>query len=204
MILQVMILQVMRRLVIRIYIGGIKSWGRNILFGVGLMASCSAVALAADPITGVAHNQTRNRPAAGDEVILLRLDQGMQEEARTMTDSQGSFTLKVRYPNALHLVRPSDNGDVARVRTCSALLGEGIDELWSTVEELVARIDAATRIREGDEAELWADLRSMHLFDPATGRNITLDDVGGTGGTSAVVPTSGTTDGPASLTTDNA
>ncbi len=71
-------------------------------------------------------------------------------------------------------------------------------------DTVVARIDAATRIREGDEAELWADLRSMHLFDPATGRNITLDDVGGTGGTSAVVPTSGTTDGPASLTTDNA
>ena len=39
-------------------------------------------------------------------------------------------------------------------------------------DTVVARIDAATRIREGDDAELWADLRSMHVFDPATGRII--------------------------------
>ena len=45
-------------------------------------------------------------------------------------------------------------------------------------DTVVARIDTATRIREGDNAELWADLRSMHVFDPATGRNIT---VGGDG-----------------------
>ncbi len=56
-------------------------------------------------------------------------------------------------------------------------------------DTVVARIDAATRIREGDDAELWADLRSMHLFDPATGRNITLG-AGATGGASAA-------DGPA-------
>jgi multiple sugar transport system ATP-binding protein len=39
-------------------------------------------------------------------------------------------------------------------------------------DTVVARIDTATRIREGDDAELWADLRSMHVFDPATGRAI--------------------------------
>ena len=49
-------------------------------------------------------------------------------------------------------------------------------------DTVVARIDAATRIREGDDAELWADLRSMHVFDPATGRNITLDGSGGDDG----------------------
>ncbi len=52
-------------------------------------------------------------------------------------------------------------------------------------DTVVARIDAATRIREGDDAELWADLRSMHVFDPATGRNITLDGSGDAGGASA-------------------
>ena len=59
-------------------------------------------------------------------------------------------------------------------------------------DTVVARIDAATRIREGDDAELWADLRSMHLFDPATGRNITLDGSGASGGASATSTTSGT------------
>jgi multiple sugar transport system ATP-binding protein len=39
-------------------------------------------------------------------------------------------------------------------------------------DTVVARLDAATRIREGHDAELWVDGRSMHVFDPATGRNL--------------------------------
>ncbi len=39
-------------------------------------------------------------------------------------------------------------------------------------DTVVARIDTATRIREGDEAELWADLGHLHVFDPSTGLNI--------------------------------
>jgi hypothetical protein len=41
-------------------------------------------------------------------------------------------------------------------------------------ETIVARLDAATRIREGQDAELWVDSRAMHIFDPATGRNLSL------------------------------
>ena len=34
---------------------------------------------------------------------------------------------------------------------------------------------APARSREGDEAEIWVDTRKMHLFDPATGENLTVD-----------------------------
>ena len=48
-------------------------------------------------------------------------------------------------------------------------------------ETVVARLDAATRIGEGQDAELWVDARAMHVFDPATGRNLSLaDDDGAT------------------------
>jgi hypothetical protein len=87
-----------------------QSFGWQILLGIGLMAGCATATLAADAITGVARNQTRGGLAAGEEVILFRLDQGMQEEARTKTDSQGAFTFKARYPNALHLVRVVHQG----------------------------------------------------------------------------------------------
>jgi multiple sugar transport system ATP-binding protein len=40
-------------------------------------------------------------------------------------------------------------------------------------DTVVARLDTATRVREGQEAELWADTRSMHIFDPDTGDNLT-------------------------------
>ena len=41
-------------------------------------------------------------------------------------------------------------------------------------DTIVARLDAATRIREGSEADLWVDGRALHVFDPATGRNLSL------------------------------
>ena len=47
-------------------------------------------------------------------------------------------------------------------------------------ETIVARLDAATHIAEGHDAELWVDARKMHIFDPATGRNLSL--VGDDGG----------------------
>ncbi len=43
-------------------------------------------------------------------------------------------------------------------------------------ETMTARLDAATRVREGAEAELWADTSSMHVFDPQSGRNLTGGD----------------------------
>ena len=36
---------------------------------------------------------------------------------------------------------------------------------------VVARLDAATRLKEGENAELWVDARAIHVFDPASGRN---------------------------------
>jgi hypothetical protein len=56
---------------------------------------CTATAFAAGPITGVVTNRTTGKPAAGDDVVLLQLSQGMQEAARTKTDAKGKFTLAV-------------------------------------------------------------------------------------------------------------
>ncbi|WP_418060178.1 ABC transporter ATP-binding protein [Pimelobacter simplex] len=41
--------------------------------------------------------------------------------------------------------------------------------------QLVVSLDGASRIAEGQEAEIWVDGRRMHLFDPATGENLTVD-----------------------------
>jgi multiple sugar transport system ATP-binding protein len=39
-------------------------------------------------------------------------------------------------------------------------------------DQVVARLDAATGVREGSDAELWADVRSLHVFNPDTGENL--------------------------------
>jgi multiple sugar transport system ATP-binding protein len=41
--------------------------------------------------------------------------------------------------------------------------------------QLVIGLDGASQIKEGDEAEIYVDSSKMHLFDPATGENLTLD-----------------------------
>jgi multiple sugar transport system ATP-binding protein len=53
---------------------------------------------------------------------------------------------------------------------------------------IVARLDPASRVRQGEESELWVDARKMHLFDPEDGRSFTSETSGPTatdGGQSA-------------------
>jgi multiple sugar transport system ATP-binding protein len=51
----------------------------------------------------------------------------------------------------------------------------GRTEAGSSGDTVVARLDVATKIKEGDNTELWADLRSLHVFDPVNGVNLTLE-----------------------------
>jgi multiple sugar transport system ATP-binding protein len=52
----------------------------------------------------------------------------------------------------------------------------GQADVGAAADQVVARLEAATQIREGETAELWADTRSIHIFDPANGRNLTLGE----------------------------
>ncbi|WP_417215875.1 ABC transporter ATP-binding protein [Arthrobacter sp.] len=45
--------------------------------------------------------------------------------------------------------------------------------------QVVVTLDAASRIRGGRAAELWLDTRRLHVFDPATGENLTRDEAAG-------------------------
>ena len=61
-------------------------------------------------VIGTVHNLTKGQPAIGDEVLLLRLEKGMQQEARTETDRQGVFALRIVFKNAPHIVRVLHQG----------------------------------------------------------------------------------------------
>ena len=41
--------------------------------------------------------------------------------------------------------------------------------------QLVVSIDGASHIEAGHEADIWINARKMHLFDPSTGENLTVD-----------------------------
>jgi hypothetical protein len=60
----------------------------------------------AQTLTGTVKNGTTGKPAAGDEIVLLKLGQGMEETGRTKTDSKGNFSFKLDDDaQAPHLVR---------------------------------------------------------------------------------------------------
>jgi multiple sugar transport system ATP-binding protein len=61
----------------------------------------------------------------------------------------------------------------AELRELAADSGAG--EVPNTGDEgqITARLDAASKVRQGEELELWVDATKLHLFDPETGHNLT-------------------------------
>lgn len=58
-----------------------------------LLIFLPVAALASAPITGTVTNRTTGKPAAGDDVTLMNLTQGMQEIAHATSDAKGQFSL---------------------------------------------------------------------------------------------------------------
>jgi multiple sugar transport system ATP-binding protein len=75
--------------------------------------------------------------------------------------------------------------------------------------QVVARLDAASRVRQGGEAELWFDMRHIHLFDAEQGHSL-LGGAHGRAGApaseagSATAPASASTETPAEGTAEDA
>jgi multiple sugar transport system ATP-binding protein len=66
-------------------------------------------------------------------------------------------------------------GQTANVAELEELARDaGRADVSGNAETVVARLDPATRIHEGQDADLWVDVRMLHIFDPATGRNLSL------------------------------
>jgi len=64
--------------------------------------------------------------------------------------------------------------DVSSAELDELARDSGMADVGASADQVVARLDAATQVREGDNAELWADTRKIHVFDPANGSNLSL------------------------------
>ena len=86
-----------------------------------------------------------------------------------VVESMGSdvfvyFTLEDSEAEALH------SAELEELAQDSGRADTGANE-----EQIVARLDTATAVREGAQSELWADSRKIHVFDPQTGENLSLE-----------------------------
>jgi len=73
------------------------------------LSLCLASA-AAQTLTGTATNGTTSKPAAGDEITLINLSNGMEEAAKTKADSSGKFSFKLTDGGGPHLIRADHQG----------------------------------------------------------------------------------------------
>jgi hypothetical protein len=65
---------------------------------------------AAQTLSGTVTNGTTNKPAAGDEVILINLTTTMEIAANTKADSNGRFSFKLTSGSGPHLIRAVHQG----------------------------------------------------------------------------------------------
>src|SRR5215469_2072495 len=63
-------------------------------FAVSLLILTGALAQAAS-VTGTVTNKTTGKPSAGDDVVLVDVQAGMNEAATAKTDSKGQYSLQV-------------------------------------------------------------------------------------------------------------
>jgi hypothetical protein len=81
-----------------------KEFSQRFAFLMALTLLLTSLA-AGQTLTGTAKNATTGKPAAGDEIVLLKLGQGMEEAGRTKADANGHFTFKLDDAQSPHLVR---------------------------------------------------------------------------------------------------
>jgi multiple sugar transport system ATP-binding protein len=125
--------------------------------------------------------QNLERANAGREVIVGIRPENFEDASLVQPDARA---LGVTFRATIDVIE-SLGSDVFAYFTQASGLTAATDQLADlaadagqdevgTGETVTARLDAATRIREGENAELWADVRKMHVFDPNTGQNLSL------------------------------
>ncbi len=152
-------------------------------FMTGTLADGSMhTALGSLPLTP-ALGQALERANVGREVIVGIRPENFQDAALVQPDSRDkgiTFRATIDVVESMgsdvYVYFTQQSGLTAKVDQLADLaVDSGKADAGAAEESVTARLDATTRVREGDNAELWADVRAMHIFDPQSGRNLPLD-----------------------------
>jgi multiple sugar transport system ATP-binding protein len=123
--------------------------------------------------------QLESGPGGGRRGIIVGLRPEHFEDASIVTDRAGGHTFRARI-DVLEAMGSEFYAYfvVQSERVASAELEElaqdagGADLPQSEGTQIVARLDAASRVAQGQEAELWVDASKMQLFDPESGQSL--------------------------------
>jgi multiple sugar transport system ATP-binding protein len=141
------------------------------------------------PLTG-RHRQALEAAGMGREVIVGIRPEDFEDAALVSADLKPNgleFDATIDVIESLgsdkFIYFTQELGQAANVAELEELARDsGRADTGSSTETVVARIDPASRITEGESARLWVDIRKLHVFDPASGRNLTLGEAGAPAG----------------------
>ncbi len=148
----------------------IGSSGHRVISSHGKLLGVLAAVLAlcalstATNLKGTVKNGTTGKPSGGDDVVLLDMSQGMQEAARTKTDSQGRFSFNYNEGGAPHMVRVLHQGvnyfpQGGIITPGSSTAEVTVYEAAAKVEGIGLTVDMLRAQTEGSNlqvTELWA------------------------------------------------
>jgi hypothetical protein len=129
----------------------------------GILILCTllslSASLSAQILAGKLNNGTTGKPGGGDEVVLIKLDQGMEEAARTRTDVGGHFSF--RLPDAgPHLIRAIHQGV-----TYNRMVPPGINSVEVQVFDVSRNVGAVTVTADVMRFQAQGDeLQGIRLF----------------------------------------
>ncbi|AGZ40571.1 ABC transporter ATP-binding protein [Actinoplanes friuliensis] len=165
------------------------------LFVAGFIGSPSMNFLPATVASGELQTPLGNLPLgdrmrrmleAGDapDQLVLGIRPEHFEDASLVEDHQRSHGFEFTAPVDLVESMGSDKyvyfsieGGAAAAADLEDLAADaGGADLPADAANLVTRLSAESRIREGHDAKVWLNLDKIHLFDPEDGRNVTLHE----------------------------
>ena len=115
------------------------------------------------------------RPESFEDVSLigdLRNERGVVFEAEIdLVESLGSDLYAY-----FHVESGSVESDQLADLVSERLEETGVPEVREGQEQIVARLDPASKIKRRDSSELWADTSKLHLFDAESGERLSQGD----------------------------
>jgi hypothetical protein len=107
------------------------------MIGRAILAVVVSSFVAAQTLTGTVTNGTSGKPAAGDQVFLINLSNGMEVAAKTNADGSGKFSFKLADGAGPHLIRAIHQGV-----TYHQMATPGTNSVEMQVYDVTRKVDA--------------------------------------------------------------
>jgi multiple sugar transport system ATP-binding protein len=119
----------------------------------------------------------------GERAVIIGIRPEHFEDAELVGDKRGEgivFKAKVDLLESLgsdkyaYFTVKSERASAQHLEELAADAG-GVEMTTEDGVQVTARLDSASKAKEDQELELWLDLRRVHVFDPESGENLTVD-----------------------------